>query len=128
MKCVKIENGIVINSAIFDKAPTGWVKSDAGIGDLYDEATKSFTRPKKEVVKSDAEIRSESMRKGADYNGYQISFTADDGNGVLQVKAAFDLGLTKTNIHFANGTVMPITATEFSEFALWFVEQRNSFF
>lgn len=32
MKCVKIENGIVVNSAIFDEAPDGWVESNAGIG------------------------------------------------------------------------------------------------
>ena len=59
---------------------------------------------------------------------YQISFTSDDGNGLLQVKAAFDLGVEATNIHFENGTTMPITAGEFSAFAAWFVAKRNEFF
>ena len=59
---------------------------------------------------------------------YQLSFTSDDGNGLLQVKAAFELGLTSTTIHFENGTKMPITAAEFGAFAAWFVNKRNEFF
>jgi hypothetical protein len=72
--------------------------------------------------------RIESMLTGEDYKGYMVSFTSDDGNGLVQVKTAFELGLTETNIHFSNGTVMPMTSEDFPEFALWFVEKRNSFF
>lgn len=59
---------------------------------------------------------------------YKVSFQKDDADGVLQVKSAFELGLSSTTIHFENGTKMPITASEFGHFALWFVEKRNSFF
>lgn len=59
---------------------------------------------------------------------YKVPFMKDDADGLLQVKAAFDLGVRSTNIHFTNGTVMPITATEFMDFAIWFVNKRNSFF
>lgn len=86
-------------------------------------------------------VRAEAMLQGADYNGYQVSFTAEDGNGLLQVeggfnklKQAIELGLLppeteiKTIIHFENGTKLPMTAEEFPEFALWFVNERNKFF
>ncbi len=59
---------------------------------------------------------------------YQVPFMKDDADGLLQVKAAFDLGVTDTVIYFTNGTKMPITATEFMDFAVWFVNKRNSFF
>ena len=76
--------------------------------------------------------RYEAMLSGAPYTldgiEYKISFTSDDGNGLIQVKAAFDLGVEATNIHFENGTEMPITAAEFGVFAAWFVAKRNEFF
>ena len=76
--------------------------------------------------------RYEAMLSGAPYTldgiDYQISFTADDGNGMAQVKTAFDLGVEATTIHFENGTKMPITTAEFGAFAAWFVAKRNEFF
>ena len=59
---------------------------------------------------------------------YQVPFMKDDADGLLQVKEAFNLGINETVIHFTNGTKMPITADEFMDFAVWFVEKRNSFF
>lgn len=72
--------------------------------------------------------RYDLMIAGFEYNGYQVSVTAEDGSGVLQVKGAFELGLTDTVIHFANGTEMPITSDDFAAFALAFVTERNSYF
>lgn len=84
---------------------------------------------------AEALVQAEKDRKnlGEGYtkaNGevYKISFQKDDADGLLQVKAGFELGLLSTNIHFMNGTIMPITAEEFPSFALWFVEKRNGFF
>ena len=74
------------------------------------------------------ELRAAAMLEGADYNGFQISFTSEDGNGMMQVRTAFDLGLPSTTIHFENGTKMPITAADFGAFAVWFVAKRNEFF
>lgn len=80
-------------------------------------------------AEAEAEVRrKEVMLLGADYNGYQVSFTAEDGNGMIQVKSGFELGLTSTTIHFENGVKMPITAEEFPAFALWFANERNKFF
>jgi len=59
---------------------------------------------------------------------YTVSFTKDDAMGMLQVKAAFELGLTETIIEFSNGTKMPMKADDFADFAKWFVIERNSFF
>lgn len=76
--------------------------------------------------------RDEAMLTGKPYTlndkEYQVSFTKDDGDGMVQVQIGFSLGLPSTTIHFDCGTKMPILATEFLPFALWFVENRNSFF
>lgn len=76
--------------------------------------------------------RAAAMLSGAPYTidgtDYQISFTKDDGDGMIQVRAAFDLGVEATTIHFENGTKMPITLAEFGVFAAWFVQKRNEFF
>lgn len=73
-------------------------------------------------------VRAEAMITGKDYNGYQISLTAEDGNGLLQAKAAFELGVASTNFKCANGTIMPILAKDFLAFGMWFVTERNIFF
>lgn len=73
-------------------------------------------------------LRDEAMLKGFEYNGTDISVTKDDGDGMVQVKASFELGLTSTVIHFTNGSKLPMTAEEFPKFALQFVTERGKFF
>lgn len=73
-------------------------------------------------------LRDEAMLAGKEYNGQLVSLTKDDGDGLLQVKAGFELGLTETVINFKNGTKLPIKASEFLSFAQWFVTERNRFF
>ena len=84
-----------------------------------------------EAAQAKAE-RAAAMLSGAPYTldgiEYKISFTSEDGNGLTQVKSAFDLGVEATTIYFSNGTKMPITSGEFSAFAAWFVAKRNEFF
>lgn len=84
------------------------------------------------VVLTTEQIRSNAIATGEVYplNGtdYQVPFTKDDGDAIMQVNSGFQMGLLETNIHFSNDTVMPIKATEFQEFAVWFVNKRNSFF
>ena len=92
-----------------------------------------YGEPTKEELEQAEALQLEVQRKqlmldGADYNGYQISLTKDDGDGLVQVKSGFELGLTNTTIHFKNGTRMPITSEEFVDFAGWFVAERNKFF
>lgn len=90
-----------------------------------------FVNPPKtqDQIEDDISIaRDEAMLQGFSYNGQQISVTKDDADGVMQVNAAFALGLTDTVIHFRNGVKMPIAAADFQEFALLFVTKRNSFF
>lgn len=82
--------------------------------------------------KEAAKTRNALMLEGSIYtlNGidYKVSFTKDDGDGMIQVKNGFDLGLENTVIHFDCGTKMPITSSEFLVFAKWFVTERNKFF
>ena len=79
-----------------------------------------------------SKARDEAMLAGTTYNlnneDYKISFTKEDGDGLVQVKSAFELGLTQTTIHFSNSTKMLISSSEFQTFALWFVNKRNEFF
>jgi len=76
--------------------------------------------------------RNKAMLDGALYNidgtPYKVSFTKNDGDGLMQVKSAFEMGLSSTVIHFENGTMMPINASEFLQFSVWFVNKRNEFF
>ena len=105
--------------------------------DLYSYTTVIIENPENYTDEALLEIASNAARSSAMLEGdvytlngidYKVSFTKDDGDGLMQVKAAFELGLTATTIHFANGTNMPITAAEFLPFAEWFVTKRNEFF
>ncbi len=84
------------------------------------------------IEMAEREARKMEMLEGDIYTlggtEYQVSFTKDDGDGLMQVKSAFELGLTSTTIHFENGTKMLISAAEFGAFAAWFVTKRNGFF
>lgn len=81
------------------------------------------------IAEAEAEnARSEAMLLGFEYKGYKVSVTKGDGDALLQVKAAFEFGLNETIIHFKNGVNMPITSTEFNDFALAFVTERNKYF
>lgn len=75
----------------------------------------------------DAIPASELKQIGANYNGYQIPFTGEDAVGMLQVKEWF-IDHSFTNIHFSNGTIMPMTVEEFPAFSAWFKEHRGAFF
>ncbi len=70
----------------------------------------------------------EEKKLNTDYNGVSVSLTSKDALGLLQVKTAFELGVTKTNFKFQNGTVMEMTPEVFGIFAPWFAEKRNEFF
>ena len=107
--------------------------------ELSDEELAELLNPKptpEQVAESERATakaeRAEAMLRGAPYmlDGieYKISFTSEDGNGMMQVRTAFDLGVEATTIHFSNGTKMPITSAEFGAFAAWFVQKRNEFF
>jgi len=60
--------------------------------------------------------------------GFMIPFRSVDALGILQVKTAFELGVTSTNISFSNGVKMPIDSADFGAFASWFATERNKYF
>ena len=112
----------------------GFEDETAGISECQKLTGWMFWEKRKEL--SGAEMakaeRATAMLSGAPYTldgiDYQISFTSEDGNRVMQVRTAFDLGVEATTIYFSNGTKMPITSAEFGAFAAWFVKKRNEFF
>lgn len=84
-------------------------------------------------LQTDYELKQENRALktgGKVYPGteYKISFTKEDALGLLQIKAAFELGLHKTVFEFSNGTKFPIDALGFKPFARWFVNERSKFF
>ena len=71
---------------------------------------------------------------GIDYTNlegitYKVSLTTEDANGLIQVKTAFEFGITETNFECSNGTIVPIKSLEdllhLGEFV---VTERNKFF
>lgn len=74
------------------------------------------------------EIEKEKRKQNTDYNGTMVSLTSKDALGLMQVKTAFELGVTETNFIFQNGTVMHLTPETFTPLASWFAVERNKLF
>ena len=131
-KFYKIENGKAqVGSGTF--VTEGYIVYENEPQELIDALAPEKQEQKEQALKLEqSKARDEAMLAGSTYNlnneDYKISFTKDDGDGLVQVKSAFELGLTQTIIHFSNGTKMPISLSEFTSFALWFVNKRNEFF
>lgn len=106
----------------------GW-RAVASEDDILEYEIFSNTAP---ILSYSSIKRDQAMLGGSTYtlNGidYKVSFTKDDGDGMVQVKNGFDLGLESTVIHFDSGTKMPISSSAFLAFAKWFVVERNKFF
>ena len=77
-----------------------------------------------------AEAQAKAKATGELYanSGVIVPFKNEDALALLQVKAAFEMGVPATVIEFSNGSKLPMTAPEFQAFALWFVAKRNAFF
>ena len=91
---------------------------------------------REEEVIEQEEMKARSNRKnlGIDYTNlegiiYKVSLTNEDANGLIQVKTAFEFGITETNFECSNGTIVPIKSLEdllhLGEFV---VTERNKFF
>jgi len=124
------ENGYLINGTINVPKANGnrhyeeikaWLETNT--------VTPEFTADELAQQEADKALR-DAKTIGLPYidGGENISFTSADATGLLQVKAAFELDVTSTNIRFSNGTVLPMTNTEFKAFAIWFTKKRNAFF
>ena len=141
IKSVKIQgNGYLLNGTMSVPMADGnreyeliklWIAEGNTPEPEFTAEEIASAQSKKKIADAKA-ARSAAMLRGAPYmlDGieYKISFTSEDGNGMAQVKTAFDLGVEATTIYFSNGTKMPITSAEFGAFAAWFVAMRNEFF
>jgi len=73
--------------------------------------------------------RKQAMLTGMDYNGTMVSLTKDDGNGVQQIKTAFELGMPTVTLHCENGNKVPFASqAEFMAFLSWFAVERGKFY
>ncbi len=72
----------------------------------------------------------EKKTKGV-YNGKfdtYIPLSKKDADGLLQVKAFFELGGDRTIFSFSNGKKIEFTKDNFIPFAKWFANERNKLF
>lgn len=127
-KFYKIENGKAqVGQGTF--VPDGFIVYENEPQELVDAwYLDELEQESLKKIIEEVEHRKSLMLEGMNYNGYKISFTKDDGDGVVQVRSAFEMGLTNTVIKFDCGTKMPISSSEFNDFGIWFVTERNKFF
>ena len=100
--------------------------------ELINEAISTQTKKRLEEEK----IKASNNRKnlGIDYtnlsgDAYKVSLTNDDANGLIQVKTAFEMGITETNFCFENGTVVPLKSIDDLLHLGQFISiERNKFF
>lgn len=131
-KYYRIVNGKQ-ESGIGEFVPDGFIVYENEPQELINALALEKQKQEEQDLKLEqSKTRDEAMLTGATYKlnneDYQISFTKEDGDGLVQIKSALELGLTQTNIHFSNGIKMPISSSDFPAFALWFVNKRNEFF
>ena len=125
----------LINKKISDIIPDG-MEIPEGVLDKNSSGTIELDNPYKEngefIDLTSEHLSPFSKRIGETYtlNGvdYLIPFMKDDADGIIQVKIAFEMGVTSTIIHFTNGVHMPITPDELTAFGVWFVNKRNEYF
>ena len=120
------ENGKVIQ--VQPNESDGFIKVNAYVAcGMVKQDNGSFILPEPEPEPENPKAVGEVYTlNGIDY---QVPFMKDDADGMVQVTLGFMKGaFTNTTIHFSNGTKLPITASEFDAFAMWFAEKRNSFF
>ena len=92
----------------------------------------------KEPTLTSEEIADKAIRDrkylGIDYINlkdevYKVSLTSEDANGLIQVKTAFEMGITETNFYFENGTIVPLKSIDDLLHLGQFVSiERNKFF
>ena len=102
-----------------------------GVQKLVDSGQITQERADEVIANYEAKIAKKLAKKtGKEYadTGVIVPFSAEDAVGLLQVKAGFEMGLQHTNIHFSNGQILPISAGEFNDFAVWFMTERARFF
>ena len=86
------------------------------------------------IEQEETKARLDRKNLGIDYTNlsgdvYKVSLTTEDANGLIQVKTAFEFGITETNFECNNGIIVPIKSLEdllhLGEFV---VTERNKFF
>lgn len=92
-------------------------------------------RTEKEILKQEeTKARLDRKNLGIDYTNilgdvYKVSLTNDDANGLIQVKTAFEMGISETNFYFENGTIVPLKSIDDLLHLGQFVSiERNKFF
>jgi hypothetical protein len=93
---------------------------------IYD-GTQWVAKPS--VVLTSSELKVIGMPYTLKGISYQVPLTKDAQDTVVALSLGFQMGaITSTNMEFVNGTILPITAADFMNFAIWFSTERNKFF
>jgi len=123
-RCTNVKPEVLDTTSVFNFKTNLW-----GVFQVPEQTEEEKALIAKQALEAEMSARKQTG-KPYELNGivYQVPFTVEDATGMLQVKAAFDLGLHFTNFHFSNGVIMPLHSSEFLDFALWFANERNNFF
>ena len=98
------------------------------------EGLVDMEQERKRLEEEKIEASNNRKNLGIDYTNledkvYKVSLTNDDANGLMQVKTAFEMGITETNFYFENGTVVPLKSVDDLLHLGQFVSvERNKFF
>lgn len=124
---LKIENDIVINAAVFDKIPPGWVAAPngVGIGWVYN-GDGTFSAPLK-PESTQEELLDQNKYDGVEFSGVMCSATAEDMWGLNSVESWVASGQT-VNFKFQNGNMLTLTAENMGAFKAVWIPFRASFF
>jgi hypothetical protein len=82
------------------------------------------------VEPTPAELTQNDLKHiGKLYNGFQVPLDEEAQIAVTSIAVMYLTGLfVSTVISFSNGVKMPISASEFMDFAKWFGTERGAFF
>jgi hypothetical protein len=108
------------------KAAYAELVSEYAFTQIFNAATSTVTTTVETISKPKADKVGTYTLNGVEY---AVALQVEDQNTVTSITVGvMAKAIAKTVVQFSNGVVMPITADEWMEFAIWFATQRNKFF
>jgi len=110
-------------------SPTGEIIEELDLKDKDIDTIVKSIRQKEDITKKVSKLKKEGIPYNINGVTYLIPIKNEDAIGLMQVKNAFELGITSTIMNFSNGVKLPINnKTELQKLLSWFSEKRNLVF
>ena len=112
MICIKSENNVVIDAAIFDSCPSGWAEQPTGVGiGWIDNRDGTYSAPVKpaptaEEVAAEARVKRDRLLRDADY----LINTLEDAAGDTTALRAYRQALrdVPSQVGFPDSITWPV--------------------